>query len=207
MTTIVGIQGDGYAVIAADSRISSFDDKGSAYQYSTLGGTTSKISANGKYLIGAAGDVRAINLLQHAFHPPVPPATLKGKKLDAFITTKLIPAIRDCFDHHGYSSSEKESQHIAEHDSTIVLAVNGCIYIIEGDYSWTPDSNGYYAAGTGAPYALGALTALMPKAKLTPQQAKRIALKALNVATKYDPYTGPPHHTYVQEHPQKTTPK
>lgn len=209
MTTLVGIQGDGYALLGADSRISSFDEKGNAYQYSTLGGTTSKITQNGKYLIGAAGDVRAINLLQHAFHPPTPAPTLKGKKLDAFITTKLIPAIRDCFDHHGYSAPEtKDSQHIAEHDSTIILAINATIYIIEGDYSWTPDTNGYYAAGTGAPYALGALTALMPKTKpQTPQQAKTIVIKALNIASKYDPYTGSPHHTYTQEHPQKTTPK
>ena len=206
MTTIVGIQGDGYAVLATDSRISSFDEKGSAYQYSTLGGATSKLAQNGKYIIGAAGDVRAINLLHHAFHPPVPPATLKGKKLDAFVTTKLIPAIRNCFDEHGYSAPEKEGAHIAEHDSTIVLAINATIYIIEGDYSWTSDANGYYAVGTGAPYALGTLTALKANTKQTPQQAKRIALQALTIAAKYDPYTGGPHHTYTQETPKTTTP-
>lgn len=199
MTTIVGIQGDGFALLGADSRISSFDEKGNAYQYTALGGASSKINANGKYLLGAAGDVRAINLLHHAFHPPVCAPSLKGKRLDGFITTKFVPALQKCFDEHGYSASEDKRTHIAEHDSTIIVAVNATIYIIEGDYSWTSDATGLYSAGTGSAYALGALQALTHK-NPTPQQAKTIALKALNIATKYDPYTGAPHHTYLQEH-------
>ena len=75
MTTIVAIQGAGYAVIGTDSRISSFDESGMAYQITTLGTGTSKIASNGRYLLGAAGDVRAINILHHAFSPPAP--TLK----------------------------------------------------------------------------------------------------------------------------------
>lgn len=207
MTTIVGIQGDGYSLIATDSRISSFDDKGSAYQITSLGGGASKIASNGKYLLGAAGDVRAINLLHHAFHPPTPAPSLKGKKLDQFITTKFIPSLRELFEEHGYAAPEdKNNTHIAEHDSTVILSINATIYIVEGDYSWTSDSTGIYATGTGSSYALGALQALLPK-NPNPKQAKAIANKALNIAAKYDPYTGAPHHTYIQEHPQKTTPK
>ena len=87
MTTIVGIQGDGFALLATDSRISSFDEKGDVYQYTTLGAGSSKLATNGKYLVGAAGDVRAINLLHHAFHPPVCAPSLRGKRLDTFIVT------------------------------------------------------------------------------------------------------------------------
>lgn len=199
MTTVVGIQGEGFALLATDSRISSFDDKGSAYQYTTLGGGSSKVAVNGKYLLGAAGDVRAINILHHAFHPPLCAPTLKGKRLDTFLTTKFIPALRHCFEEHGYSVPHEDKSHLAEHDSTIIIAINGTIYIVEGDYSWTNDATGLYAAGTGSSYALGALQALNHK-NPTPQQAKTIALKALNIATKYDPYTGAPHHTYLQEH-------
>lgn len=205
MTTVVGIQGDGFALLATDSRISSFDEKGTAYQYTTLGGGSSKVAYNGKYLLGAAGDVRAINILHHAFHPPLCAPTLKGKRLDTFITTKFIPALRHCFEEQGYASpTDKDNSHIAEHESTIIVAVNASIYIIEGDYSWTNDATGLYAAGTGSSYALGALQALNHK-NPTPQQAKTIALKALNIATKYDPYTGAPHHTYLQEHPRNST--
>lgn len=203
MTTIVGVQGEGYALLATDSRISSFDDKGSAYQVSTLGGGTSKLAYNGKYIIGAAGDLRAINLLHHAFHPPAPTPSLKGKRLDQFITTKFIPSLRELFEEHGYAAPEnKDNTHIAEHDSTVVIAINATIYIIEGDYSWMSDSTGIYATGTGSSYALGALQALLPK-NPTPTQAKQIANKALNIAAKFDPYTGAPHHTYIQETTKK----
>lgn len=199
MTTLIGIQGDGYALLATDSRVSTFDTKGSAFQYTTLPSANSKIASNGKYLIGAAGDVRAINIIQHAFHPPVPAPTLKGKKMDAFITAKFIPALRSCFDEQGYSNPEsKESVHIAEYDSTVILAVNGYVYLIEGDYSWTPDTTGIYAAGTGSAYALGALSHMALKSP-TPHQAKKAAITALAIAAKYDPYTGSPYHTYVQE--------
>ena len=200
MTTIVGIQGDNYALVATDSRISSIDSSGMAFQVTTLGSGTSKIANNGKYILGAAGDVRAINILHHVFTPTAPPANAFGKKLDQFITRQFIPSLRSCFDEQGYSVPEREaSEHLAEHGSTILVAVHGTIYIIEGDYSWTSDNNGIYAIGTGSSYALGALQTLAGGKKLTPQQAKTVATKALTVASRFDPYTGSPFQTFVQE--------
>lgn len=200
MTTIVGIQGDGFAVLCADSRIVSVADDGSTSAIAQLGNGTSKISQNGPYLLGAAGDVRAINILHHAFQPPTPPNNLKGKKLDAFITVKFIPALRECFEKQGYATPEREGAHIAEHDSTIVISIHGVIYIIDGDYSWCSDANDYYAVGSGGSYALGALHVLMHRKKgLTVQMSKTIATKAIASAAKYDVHTGAPYHTYVQE--------
>jgi ATP-dependent protease HslVU (ClpYQ) peptidase subunit len=204
MTTIVGIQGDNYAVICTDSRISSFDDSGMAYQVTTLGSGTTKIAYNGDYLLGAAGDVRAINILHHAFIPPKPPLNAVGKRLDQFITRHFIPALRTCFDEQGYSVPEREaSEHLAEQGSTIVVVIHGTIYIIEGDYSWTSDTTGVYAVGTGSSYALGAMQAMLNAKKPTIQQAKTIANKALMVASKFDPYTGSPFQSFVQERTSK----
>ena len=200
MTTIIGIQGDGFAVVVADTRISSFDESGSAYQISTLGPGTTKMAINGKYVLGAAGDMRAINILHHVFRPPEPPADAYGRKLDTFITGKFIPALRACFDNQGYSPPDgKDKDHSAEQGSSIVVMVNATIYIIENDYSWTSESSCLYAAGTGAPYALGALQALVSGKELTLQQAKRVALKAIAIAAKFDPYTGSPFNTNIQE--------
>lgn len=200
MTTIVGIQGDNFAVICTDSRISSFDESGMAYQVTTLGSGTSKMAYNGDYLLGAAGDVRAINILHHAFVPPKPPINSMGKKLDQFITRQFIPSLRNCFDEQGYSVPEREaSEHVAEQGSTIVVVVHGTIYIIEGDYSWTSDTTGIYAVGTGSSYALGAMQALLSAKRPTAQQAKTVANKALMVASKFDPYTGSPFQAFVQE--------
>jgi len=146
MTTIVAIQGDGYALLGTDSRISSFDSSGMAYQITTLGAGSSKLGTNGKYVLGAAGDVRAINILHHAFTPPTPPATAKGKRLDAFITNKFVPALRECFETQGYAMPDNaEKEHLAQQNSTNVAAIHGIIYVIESDYGWTSDSNGIYA--------------------------------------------------------------
>ena len=201
MTTIVGIQGDGYAVVCSDSRVSSFDEDGSAYQITTLGTGTSKIAQNGRYLLGAAGDVRAINILHHAFGPPMPASNVIGVKLDQFITQKFIPSLRECFESTGYAMppGNDSSSHIAEHSSTVLVVINGVIYIIEGDYSWTSDKNGVYAIGTGSSYALGALQAITGGKQLTVSKAKSAAVKALTIAAKFDPYTGSPFQTFIQE--------
>jgi ATP-dependent protease HslVU (ClpYQ) peptidase subunit len=199
MTTLIGIQGEGFSVMCVDSRISDVNDFGWATQIATLRESSSKVATNGRYMLGAAGDLRAINILHHVFNPPVAPPNLKGKKLDQFITAKFIPALRECFDAQGYSTPQtEESEHLAEHGSSIMMSINGSIYIIDGDYSWISDANGVYAVGTGAQYALGALHCLIPKTKLTMNAAKRIALNALAVAAKYDPYTGAPYHSFTQ---------
>lgn len=209
MTTIIGVQGDGFAVVGADSLITSYDEAGSAYQKSVLASGSSKVFSNGKYILGAAGDVRAINLLQHAFQPPTPTPGMRGKKLDAFITVKFIPALRACFDQHGYSAPEsKDSKdHIAQHDSTILTVVNSTIYMIEGDYSWINEASGLYVGGTGGAYALGALQAISDGKKLTLEKAKAAVIKALGVAARFDPNSGPPYQTIIQSADKPASPR
>ena len=200
MTTIVAIQGDTYSVVGTDSRVSSFDESGMAYQITTLGTGTAKVAINGRYLLGAAGDVRAINILHHAFTPPNPSFKTNGPNLDQFITQKFIPALRECFESTGYARPDHdEKNHIAEHSSTILVVINGMIYIIDGDYSWTSDRTGVYAIGTGSSYALGALQAITDGKQLTVQKAKTAINKALSITSKFDPYTGAPFQTFVQE--------
>ena len=198
MTTIVAIQGDGFAVIGTDSRISSNDEDGFTYQISTVGSGQSKVAANGRYLLGAAGDVRGINLIHHVFQPPICPPSLKGKRLDAFITAKFIPSLKNCFEEHGFTGNTKENQK-AEHSTTIVVAINGFIYVVDTDYSWISDALGIYAIGSGAAYALGAMYTIAGGKKQTLPQSKKTCIKALTVASKFDPFTGPPFQTFVQE--------
>jgi ATP-dependent protease HslVU (ClpYQ) peptidase subunit len=201
MTTVIGIQGDGYCLLAADTRITATDSAGIAYQIMSLKAETSKIAVNGKYLIGTAGDLRAINLLTHTLNPPICPPNLKGKKLDEFITNKLIPAIKQMFEQNGYTTNETNTPTKAEHDSELLIAVNQTLYHIDGDYSWFTDQTGIYTLGTGSPYALGALHN-MPTPK-NPAQAKTQAIKALTTASRYDPNTGSPYHTNIQQKTNK----
>ena len=201
MTTIIAIQGDGFSVICADSRISDSYSDGLISQIGTLREGSGKVSVNGKYLLATAGDLRAINILQHVFQPPTPTPNTRGKKLDQFITSKFIPALRECFDSQGYSVPDRDDkEHMAEQGSTILLAINGTLYLIDGDYSWYSDFTGLYAIGTGSSYALGALQALVHNKKQTVVQAKSNAIKAIAISAKFDPYTGAPYHTFVQEY-------
>lgn len=200
MTTIVGIQGSNYSIVCTDSRVSSFDESGNAFQITTLGTGTSKVAESGRYLLGAAGDVRAINILHHVFVPPTPSFTGGGPKLDHFITQRFIPSLRNCFEVNGYATPDNDTkEHIAEHSSQILVVVNGMIYIIDGDYSWTSDKTGIYAIGTGSSYALGALYALTNGKEMTLTKARTAINKALSIASKFDPYTGAPFQTFVQE--------
>lgn len=201
MTTIVAIQGDDYCVVGTDSRVSSFDESGLAYQITTLGTGSCKISQKGRYLLGAAGDVRAINILHHAFTPPVPPFKTGGEQLDEFITTKFIPQLQVCFENTGYAMPDQadDKTHMSEHSSTILVAVNGVVYIIDGDYSWTSDRTGIYAIGTGSSYALGAIYAITSGKQISIQKAKLAINKALSITSKFDPYTGAPFQTFAQE--------
>jgi ATP-dependent protease HslVU (ClpYQ) peptidase subunit len=198
MTTIVGIQGAGFAVVCGDSRISDITEVG-ATQVVTLNESSGKIAANGKYLIGVAGDVRAINILHHVFKPPKIDPHVKGKKLDHFFTAQFVPALRSCFDEHGYSSPQNDAtEHMSEQGSSIIVVVNATIYTVEFDYSWYSDVHGIYALGTGAQYAMGALHALTGKMAVDLATAKKFAIKALAAAAKFDPFTGAPYSTHVQ---------
>lgn len=198
MTTIIGIQGDGFSVICSDSRVSSSTDNFS--QIGTLREGSSKVAQNGKYLLGAAGDVRAINILHHVFQPPSPPQKCNKKALDQFFTMKFIPALRECFDLQGYSVPEnrEDKEHIAEQGSSIIVSVNSTIYVVESDYSWSSEATGLYALGSGSSYALGALSVLIRNKKVNSQLAKTYAFRSLAIASKYDPNTGSPYHSFVQ---------
>jgi len=200
MTTVVAIQGDGFAVMGTDSRLSTVDTNGYVTRIHTMSSNVSKIAQINGMLIGIAGDVRAINLVAHSFQVPQASASLRGKKLDDYVTNKFIPALRSCFDANGYSTPQKDSsEHIAEQGSEMLIAVNSVIYQIDNDYAWSNDASGLYAIGTGEQYAIGALAALLKTKVNAVAMAKKHCLNALAIAAKYDPHTGYPYQTFQQE--------
>jgi ATP-dependent protease HslVU (ClpYQ) peptidase subunit len=199
MTTIVAIQGPDWAAVGSDSRVT---DEGRIY---TMPKGYSKVSENRDYLLGAAGDMRAINILEHAFVPPHA-ADVEDKELDTFITIDFIPALRKCFEEHGYAdgsmSKNDDSKDASSFGSSVLAIVNGTVYEIGEDYSWVKDSAGVYALGTGGDYVLGAVHAMLPaKGKLTADIACDILKKALAIAAKLDAGSSGPFNVTVQEKP------
>lgn len=196
MTTIIAVQGEGWCVIGWDSRISNTSDDGDSETH-VLSDSQRKVVQNGPWLIGAAGDLRAINILSHNFSPPVPRPTLHGSALDKFVSTDFVPALRDVMEKSGYAPIHKEYPGKCEFESELMVAVNGRIYGVDGDYSWINEASGLYSVGSGSRYALGALTATgWGRSQLS---ARNAVLKALSVASRFDPGTGAPFHVATQQ--------
>jgi ATP-dependent protease HslVU (ClpYQ) peptidase subunit len=192
MTTIVAVQGSGWAVVGYDSQVT--EEDGRRY---TMARGSSKVAKNGEYLLGAAGDVRAINILAYAFAPPKV-GDLIGVRLDRFITSRFVPSLRACFEAQGYAAS-KESKEIAEQGSVVLVVVNGTIYVIGEDYSWVRDSGAIYAFGSGGDYALGALYSYgIEKVTSRVDVAQDLIRNSLAVASRLDPGTGAPFHIMTQ---------
>jgi ATP-dependent protease HslVU (ClpYQ) peptidase subunit len=197
MTTIIAAQGEKWAVVGYDSLVS--DESGRSF---TLGRGSSKVVKNGQYLLGAAGDVRAINILAHVFAPPKP-NELTGTRLDKFVTSKFVPALRACFEDQGYAPRDTKDQG-AQHGSVVLVVVNGTIYEIDEDYSWVRGSTGVYAVGTGGDVALGAMYAMTGEQSFDEiglDRTKKIVKDCLAIAVKLDNQSGGPLHVTYQVSP------
>lgn len=179
MTTIAAFQGPSWAVVGFDSRVT----EGS--RVFVLPESSGKVVESGPYLLGAAGDMRAVNLLAYTFKPPVPAATEVGVKLDRFMSSKFIPALKHCFDDAQYG--EKGNQ-----ESTVLAVIRGRVYEIGSNYEWCHDAEGLYAMGSGSDYALGAMYAARDGRKKGITTARNVVRKSLEIAARLDPETGAP---------------
>ena len=180
MTTIAAIQGDGWVVLGFDSRVV---DDGRAY---ILPSNNSKVVRKGEYLLGAAGDMRAINLLDIF----VPPSIPKQVSLDRFITSEFIPALKSCFIANGYGDEKGCG-------SSVLVAIRGVVYEIGEDYEWCRDERGLYAIGSGSAYALGALYAVAEK-DIEMSEAKRLMKTSVEIAATLNIETGLPIRVITQ---------
>jgi len=191
MTTILAIQGDGWAVIGSDSQWSTDDGR--------IGKSTQpKVVSIGKYLVAIAGYTRGANIIQHTFTPPAPPKT-QGIKLNKFVVSQFIPAYKAVLETGGIGLPQYDGE-VAKTPIDTLMVVNGVIYQIDDDYGTDMDSNRLYAIGSGSDYGLGALQALTDKKRLNMATAKQCVLKALSISAKFDSGTGAPFHVFTQTH-------
>ena len=190
MTTILAIQGDGYAAIGSDSQWT--DDYGRVGKMAQ-----SKVVTIGKYLVGIAGDTRGANIVQHMFVPPALPTKLSGNKLTNLMVTQFVPALRECLEKNGAGRPQYDDQP-AQSANDILVCANGVIYQVDTDYGTEIDSCNLYAIGSGAHYGLGAMQALIGVKKPSINTAKQIILKSLTISAKFDSGSGAPFYTFLQ---------
>jgi ATP-dependent protease HslVU (ClpYQ) peptidase subunit len=191
MTTLAAYQGDGWAVIGADSRASDEDGR-------VMDLATPKIVKNGEYLIAVSGASRGGNIAQFGWTPPKAPKSTDPTVLDKFVTRKLIPSLRTAFIEAGYDA--KDDGDAAWQDSNLLIIFNGVIYPIFNDYSWDREARNIYYSGSGGDVALGAMVALGIEKVKTVEAAEKIVYKAVELAAKWDAYTNPPIIVHSQQY-------
>ena len=164
MTAIVGIQGKGWAVIAADS-MTTYDDK------PYFSKSFEKVTRKGDYVFAFAGDAIAGNIANFIWAPP---KVIKTVPTDIFIQTKVLPSLREVMAENGYAPNTNDKD--AGFDALICL--NGIIYEVDQDYLWSRDDRGLYAVGSGGSIALGALATGFSKNSMKAEEfAARRAIK------------------------------
>ena len=160
MTTILAIETPNRVTIACDSMASGND---------VIQLEQPKIFENHGVTYGVAGTVRLLNELRYADLP----SPEQDDDLDEWMTRRLTPALRQLITDMG-----EEKNDGGEYNLHILATTGGRVYEITGDLAWIRNTSGVYAAGSGGPFALGAISA-----GATIEQA-------LEIAAKHDPYTG-----------------
>lgn len=188
MTTIAAIRGPAWVLVGCDSIIVAEGER----KY-VLPEDTAKVFWNGAYLMGVAGDLRVINVLQHAFEPP-DASRMRGTRLDKFMISSFIPALKTCMEENLGSSKDLAG-------CTVLVVVNKVAYEIGNSYEIIRDEIGIHAIGTGAPFALGALYALCQTdpAERDYAESEGFLEEAVKIAVSLDPTSTPPVMMYVQD--------
>jgi ATP-dependent protease HslVU (ClpYQ) peptidase subunit len=186
MTTLAAFQGNGFAIIGADSRAT--DDNGS---HIILSNPKVSWDNEGDYIFAITGATRGGNLIQQGWVPPAPPEFTSIQKLDEFMTQGFIPELRDHFIDSGFDS--KWEGEAAWTDSAFLVAVQGVIYPINIDYGWDRDIRGTYVFGSGGDISLGVMVALgIDKCKDNPKEARKIVKRAVEIACQWNAFCAPP---------------
>ena len=165
MTTIVTTTGNNFCTITADQGITS----------DLIHPDMTKIIQQDTWLIGVAGNARVCDQLQYSIEYPKPPIeVVKSSDWLKWLVTKVIPLIDDTI---------KDT----EMDAEALLVTHGKAFLI-GENLSVLSAKPYWAIGTGADLALGALT----EKSYLPDWNKNhdlSALKAMQAASMHDPNT------------------
>jgi ATP-dependent protease HslVU (ClpYQ) peptidase subunit len=177
MTTIVGIQNEYYCEIHVDSRVT--DDDGRIYSHPDM----MKYAKRGQLIIAGSGEVLPCDIAQNLWNPPRL-TDVDKTNVYRYMITKALPSLRECLSANGFNFDEpKEKNDVRFH---FLIACNGELFDVDQELSVTRDESGFYAVGSGAPYALGAL------------HAGADGEEALEIASKISVFTAPPYHSITQ---------
>lgn len=160
MTTVIAIEKDNRVEIGCDSKATGGDQ---------IELEQPKVFENNGITIGVAGVALLANELRYG-DLPAPPESIDST--DRWMTKEFTPALRSIVE------ATMKTGDDGEYELQALVIVNGRVYDIGGNLGWVRNTAGTYAIGSGAHFALGALSA---GADIN---------QALAIAAKHDPYTG-----------------
>jgi ATP-dependent protease HslVU (ClpYQ) peptidase subunit len=151
MTTIVGVQYEDSCIIASDSRVAA---DGKVYTHPEM----VKAVERGSYIIGGAGDYRALQVVLHGWQPPI--VTAKAKQnLYEFAINKVAPSLKTTLTDAGIEFSKGPDSPGDKFDLSLIIGINGTLFEIDSDFAVAMNDNHFYGIGSGGDFALGALHA------------------------------------------------
>jgi ATP-dependent protease HslVU (ClpYQ) peptidase subunit len=145
MTVIVAAVTGEHVTLAADRKISA----GWEVKYHEQ----PKLWVNGKWAIGAAGSLRAAQVLKHHVSWPIYRAD-EEPDLEAFLVRTLVPALRSGSSSHGIVHAQNGIERI---EASLLVAHGTRIATISTDGSVIAEPAQRMAIGSGSAEALGAL--------------------------------------------------
>jgi ATP-dependent protease HslVU (ClpYQ) peptidase subunit len=179
MTTIVGVQAANGCVIAFDSRVA---EGGKVYTHPEM----VKAVERGSYIIGGAGDYRALQVTLHGWQPPVVNAKAK-QNLYEFVINKVAPSLKSTLVKAGIEFNKGSEDSDNKFELQLLIGINGTLFEIDSDFAVAMNNTGFYAVGSGGDYALGAL------------HAGVTVLDAMKIAALNNNGTSAPFHILEQE--------
>lgn len=172
MTCIVGLVEKGTVYIGGDS--------------ASVSGWTSRVTRlpkvikKGPFLLGYTTSFRMGQLLEHSLHVPAQAQTERDDM--RYMVTVFVEHVRQLLKDRGMAKVEANS----ESGGQFLVAYRRRLFSIQSDFQVNEMADGYDAVGSGAEYALGAMTALKGVAPVT--RIKR----ALAISSKFNMGVCPP---------------
>ncbi len=137
---------------------------------------------NGHILVGTSGSIRAGQVIGE-MHAPDWPAGLSAYR---YLVGPFAAAASDALREAGQMGKSPAQSDEAE--LTMMVAIDGCLFVIWQDFSVTQPAEPYAAIGSGTDIALGALFAM----RNVVAPARNIIRDALRAASAYDDACGAP---------------